>query len=117
MCEKSPGEHAAPDPSQAAERQVVVPCLKPAEAAALFKAALLLEPIRPHPAAILLVAGTALATAVAAVAAWLPLAVLGVPLAAVALTTLSVAVHEAAHGSLFRRRWKTAYGFSAAGAI
>src|SRR5262249_11061465 len=36
------------------------------------------------------------------------------PLAAVALTTLSVAVHEAADGSLFRRRWtNTAVGFAA----
>jgi omega-6 fatty acid desaturase (delta-12 desaturase) len=98
----------------AASEQVVIPCLEPAEAAALLKAALLLEPMPHHPVVILLIVSAALVVAVAAVAAWFPLAVLGIPLAAVALTTLSVAVHEAAHGSLFRRHWaNTAVGFVA----
>src|SRR5262245_29977628 len=108
MCEKCPdersragaaGECVAPDPSpgatvaharprstagEASERQAVIPCLEPAEAAAILQAALRLGPVRPHPVAIVLTAGTALVVGVVAVAAWLPLAGLGVPLAAVA---------------------------------
>jgi fatty acid desaturase len=89
------------------------PCLRPADVAAVLRAAVSAGPVRSYPLLPLVAATAGLGLGFAAVAAWLPFALAAIPLIALCLTVLSVAVHEAAHGSLFRRRWlNAAAGFA-----
>jgi fatty acid desaturase len=87
-----------------ADRETPCPKLKPDEVKVILRAALNCKPNAPHPLVVILPALVVTLTGYFLVGEYLPLAVVTVPLLALSLTVLSVAVHEAAHGTLFASR-------------
>jgi fatty acid desaturase len=86
------------------DRETDCPKLTPDDVKAILRSALNGKPNAPHPLAIILPALVVTLMGYALVGVYLPLALIFVPLLALSLTILSVAVHEAAHGTLFKTR-------------
>jgi fatty acid desaturase len=96
-----------------ADRPKAGSILTPDEVKAVLRAARNGKPPAPHPLVVILPALVVTLMGFVLVGVYLPLAVVTVPALALSLTVLSVAVHEAAHGTLFQsRRANTAVGFS-----